>query len=72
MHLNIPNLPNIIVIVLSLAYSWEKSPHAMNTLLVFNPHNCVPDWELWLAATAQHQKRIPHSSMSLTWEKIKI
>ena len=36
---------------------------------VVYPRDHIADWELWLAATGQHQERELYH-MSLAWEKI--
>lgn len=38
---------------------------------VAQPHDGVADWELWLAATAQHHERVSHHKL-LAWKRIKI
>lgn len=35
---------------------------------IADPRDCVADWELWLAVTAQHHNRVL-SHISLTQEK---
>ena len=47
---------------------WEQN--ALSVSVVY-PWDCVGDWELWLAATAQHPERVLFH-MSLAWEKTKI
>ena len=38
---------------------------------VVHPHDYAADWELWLAATAQHHEWVPYH-ISLAGEKINI
>ena len=42
----------------------------VNVLVVY-PCDCMADWELWLAAAAQHHKRVS-CGILLAWERIKI
>lgn len=43
----------------------------ISSVSVVYPYGDLADWELWLATSAQHLKRVTYY-ISLTWEKIKI
>lgn len=54
----------------SLKVKNRKAVWVQNGTLVVDPHHPMAAWELWFAATAQHQERISYCIASLGKDQI--
>ena len=62
---------NISLSFLQSEKQWLNGCRMVLSVLVVYSSDCVADWELWLAATAQHHERVSYCIL-LAQEKIKI